>query len=138
MKKVTNLSPPATRRETIERMAQRFSDLPELENLAGKRVLVTEDEYLLALELVGMLNREGAEVMGPFPTVEAAWDCLDSAPKPDLAMLDINLRGEMVFPVADRLIAAEVSVIFVTGYDTAVLPPFYAAFPRLEKPVDWS
>lgn len=119
-------------------MTPKPPDLPMLKNVSDKRVLVAEDEYLLAVDLVQMLTRRGAHVLGPFPTVAAASACLDRATLPDLAVLDVNLRGEMVFPVADRLIARGVPVLFVTGYDTAVLPPDYAAVPRLEKPVDWT
>ncbi|MBJ2149807.1 response regulator [Paracoccus sp. IB05] len=107
-----------------------------LPDLGGKRVMIVEDEYLLAADLARFLDQAGALVIGPFPTVHEALDHLSLDPTPDFAMLDVNLRGDMVFAVADFLIAAGIPFLFITGYDTGVLPPAYAAMPRLEKPID--
>ncbi|SED49608.1 response regulator [Rhodobacter sp. 24-YEA-8] len=99
-------------------------------------MLVAEDEYLLAADLTKFLQRAGARVIGPFPTVREALEGLRTGVTPDFAMLDVNLRGEMVFPLADHLVAAAIPFIFITGYDTALLPQAYAAIPRLEKPIN--
>ncbi|WP_283179551.1 response regulator [Gemmobacter sp. 24YEA27] len=104
--------------------------------LSGISVLVVEDEYLLATDLAQFLERGGASVIGPFPTLTEALSSVCAGAKPDFAMLDVNLRGEMVFPLADHLIAAGIPFIFMTGYDTASLPAAYAEIPRLRKPVD--
>lgn len=100
--------------------------------LRGARVLVVEDEFLIASLLADALERLGASVVGPASSVAQA---LGLAGEPlALALLDVNLKGTRVFPVADALRARRVPMIFVTGYD-ATLPGPYAAAPRLTKPV---
>lgn len=108
----------------------------DLSSLNGRRVLVVEDEYLLAEDLRAALERQGAEVMGPVATVAGALDLLRRGPAPVIAILDINLQGEMVYPVADALRARGIPFIFATGYDAQAIPPAYAGVPRAEKPVE--
>jgi CheY-like chemotaxis protein len=72
-------------------------------DLTGLSILVVEDEFLLAEALVDGLERCGASVVGPVPTVEKALKAVASADRIDFAVLDINLRGQMVYPVADAL-----------------------------------
>jgi DNA-binding response OmpR family regulator len=105
--------------------------------LSGHRVLVVEDDYFLASELEQELAAAGAAVLGPVPSVKAALDLLEHE-TPDAAVLDVNLGGEMVFPVADALAAGGVPFFFVTGYDRAVLPERHAAARWLSKPVETS
>jgi len=102
--------------------------------LAHKRVLVVEDDYLVAMDIVRTLERAGAEVIGPAPAVEAALEALEQA-VPDGAILDINLGGEMAFPVADALMALGVPFIFATGYDAQVIPLRFTHVKRCEKPM---
>ena len=105
-------------------------------SLAGRRVLVVEDEYFLADDLTQALVQIGAEVIGPVPTREEALDLLAVAGSIDLAVLDINLEGEAVFPVADILSEQEVPFLFATGYDQASVPARYQHVPCWEKPFD--
>jgi CheY-like chemotaxis protein len=86
-------------------------------NLQGKRVLVVEDEALLALFLEDMLGDAGVEVVGPAGTLEAGLE-LAEAEALDAAVLDINLNGLRSFPIADRLHARGVPYVFATGYAT--------------------
>lgn len=102
--------------------------------LAHKRVLVVEDDYLVAMDIVRALERAGAEVIGPAPAVEAALDALEQT-APDGAILDINLGGEMAFPVADALLARGVPFVFATGYDAQVIPSRFINVKRCEKPM---
>jgi DNA-binding response OmpR family regulator len=102
--------------------------------LAHKRVLVVEDDYLVAMDIVRALERAGAEVIGPAPAVEAALDALEQT-APDGAILDINLGGEMAFPVADALLARGVPFVFATGYDAQVIPSRFIHVKRCEKPM---
>lgn len=104
--------------------------------LSGRRVLVVEDEYFLADELDVALKAVGAVVLGPVPSVNSALDLLKTAGSPDAATIDLNLGGELAYPVADALLAKGVPCLFTTGYDQASLPERYAAVRRLEKPVD--
>ena len=101
------------------------------EALRGVKVLVVEDEYLVATLMEDMLASAGCIVAGPIPRLALA---LDAASKEacDVAVLDVNLAGERVYPVADILAQRNVPFVFVTGY--GVLPGEYANRPRLCKP----
>jgi CheY-like chemotaxis protein len=103
-------------------------------SLSGRRVLVVEDEYFLADDLSRALTQLGAEVLGPVATREEALDLLASGERIDLAVLDINLQGESVFPVADTLLEQGVPFLFATGYDQTAIPLQYQQVPRWEKP----
>jgi CheY-like chemotaxis protein len=105
-------------------------------SLQGRRVLVAEDEYMLAEDLREALEQQGAEVMGPVATVADALALLKEGPAPYVAILDINLRGEMVYPVADVLRAMGIPFLFATGYDAQAIPEAYADIPRAEKPLE--
>ena len=107
-----------------------------LASLQGRRGLVVEDEYMLAEDLRAELEREGAEVMGPVASVADALELLRSGPAPDMAILDINLGGEMAYPVADALRARDIPFIFATGYEAQAIPKAYSDVPRAEKPVE--
>ena len=102
--------------------------------LARKRILVVEDDYLVAMDIARALERAGAEVIGPTPAVEAALNALEQTVL-DGAILDINLGGEMAFPVADALMARGVPFIFATGYDAEVIPLRFTHVKRCEKPM---
>ena len=103
-------------------------------NLNGISVLIVEDEGLQAMELQAALEDAGASVIGPVGQVEDAWDMID-LPRLDCAVLDVNLQGEMIFPVADALLEHDVPVIFVTAYPEQQLPPRYMGLPIFRKPL---
>ncbi len=103
------------------------------EALEGVKVLVVEDEYLVATLMEDMLESAGCIVAGPIPRLAQALDAA-STETYDVAVLDINLAGERVYPVADILAQRSVPFVFVTGYDANTLPVEYAARPRLCKP----
>lgn len=90
---------------------------------------------MIADELDRALRAAGARVVGPAASVRRARDML-AADAVDLAVLDVNLSGELVFPLADELASRGVPVVFVTGYEARVLPTRFADTPRCEKPVD--
>jgi DNA-binding NtrC family response regulator len=105
--------------------------------LAGKRLLVVEDEYMIADDLACALEDAGAEVVGPAGTVEDALELVQlNRGRLDGAVLDVNLRDERVYPVADVLASRGVPFVLATGYDVASIPVAYARMPRCEKPVD--
>lgn len=99
-------------------------------------MLVVEDEYFLADDIVRILVRLGAEVVGPIATRDDALACLGGGEHLDAAVLDINLRGETCYPIANALRARGVPFVFATGYDRAVVPAAYQDVPRWEKPFD--
>ena len=102
----------------------------------GRCVLVVEDEYLLAEDLREELEQQGAEVLGPAANVADAMELLRHGPAPDTAILDINLGGEKVYPVADALRARGIPFIFATGYEPWSIAEAYKDVPRVEKPVE--
>ncbi|WP_284164791.1 response regulator [Frigidibacter sp. SD6-1] len=103
--------------------------------LRHRRVLLVEDEYVIAVDLCAELTSEGAEVVGPVSSVDAALSILKSGAQMDLAVLDINLRGKMVYPVADLLAGRSIPFIFATGYDGIAIPRRFGSVPCCEKPV---
>lgn len=104
-------------------------------SLRNARILVVEDEYMLADDLATELRDAGASVLGPVGSMAQATALAEQSPDIDGALLDINLNGEMVYPIADRLTARGVEIMFVTGYDRAVIPERFADVPRFEKPL---
>ena len=107
------------------------------ECMQGLRVLVVEDDYLIAADLAEHLAEFGVEVIGPVCSVAAALNVVNSlGTEIDGASLDVNLQGERVYPVADALRAKHVPFVFSTGYDAAGVPQHYHDIPRCSKPVD--
>ena len=101
--------------------------------LIGARVLIVEDEYYLADDLSRSLTEAGAEVVGPVNSVEEA-ERLVAGGRLDCAVLDMNLRGEFAFAVAERLGGASVPFVVATGYNQSSLPDALKNVPRIEKP----
>lgn len=105
-------------------------------SLHGRRVLVVEDEYFVADDLARALTRAGAKVVGPAADPDAALALLREHNDIDGAVLDINLKGDTDYSVADALQARGVPFCFATGYDAAALPGRYQDVPRWQKPFD--
>jgi CheY-like chemotaxis protein len=99
----------------------------------GIKVLVVEDEFLVASLLQNMLEAAGCLVVGPVPRLREA---LAAAEREhcDVAILDVNLAGERIDPVAAALSARDIPFVFVTGYNADFLPNGYGVRPRLCKP----
>jgi CheY-like chemotaxis protein len=102
----------------------------------GRRVLIAEDEYLVAKRMVEEFAKLGVETIGPASTVKRALDLVGHSGPLDAAMLDIKLRNEMIFPVADALRARGVPFVFTTGYSQKIIPDRYKDVVRYEKPFD--
>lgn len=111
------------------------SDEPPID-LAGRRLLVVEDEYLLARQLARELRALGAEVVGPAASVAQALALIAAQAPLDGAVLDMNLRGELAHAVADALVAREVPFVIASGFDSGVVAERHAGAPRREKPVE--
>jgi len=103
--------------------------------IVGNRILVVEDEPLVAMNLSKSLAELGFHVVGPYSTLaRAATAAVET--EVDAALLDVNLSGKAVYPVADILASKNVPFAFITGYSTEALPDKYANAPVLQKPVD--
>lgn len=103
------------------------------QRLLGRRILVVEDDYYLAMDTEDWLRSAGAEVLGPVPDERAASDLLNDG-KIDCAVLDINLGHGPSFVIAARLQETNIPFVLATGYDAAAVPRVFSDVPRLEKP----
>ena len=103
-------------------------------DLVSRRVLIAEDNLFIAVNLTRLLRTKGVEIVGPVGTVQEALE-LVRRKRIDAAVLDINLRGEMVYPVADAARATGARVVFMTGYDESLVKQGYADISCLQKPV---
>jgi len=103
--------------------------------LKGLSILVVENDYYLADDASHALARAGARVLGPCAGAAEALALVDRD-RPDCALLDVNLGCGPDFAAARALAARGVPIVFVTGYDTAVIPHDLAEAPCLQKPAD--
>lgn len=102
--------------------------------LNGRRILVVEDEYIIAIQVKHWLQDAGAEVIGPVPSVERALNLIEDGGI-DAAVLDLNLgERRTAHPIADRLGALGVPHLFATGDVRLPHISGYDDRPRLEKP----
>jgi len=101
--------------------------------MAATRILVVEDEFLIALDIAGALEQAGLAVIGPVSTVG---DALEAIAREEVhgALLDAHLAGEPVGRVADALKARNIPFAFVSGYGREQLPPAHRDAPLVKKP----
>jgi DNA-binding response OmpR family regulator len=99
-----------------------------------KRILLVEDEFLVATEMCEEVRDLGLEVAGPCASVEEALAEIRST-EIDAALVDINLGGTWAYPIADELMARDVPFAFTSGYDRASILDRYGHVPRICKPV---
>ncbi|MGV8930214.1 MAG: response regulator [Brevundimonas sp.] len=102
--------------------------------LAGRRVLVVEDESLVAMLLETILEDMGCAPVGPASSVEDGLAIVADPEPLDAALLDVNVAGRQVFPVAEALKARGVPFIFSTGYGEGGLPDEWRGHPTVQKP----
>jgi PAS domain S-box-containing protein len=105
-------------------------------NNSGRSVLLVEDEALVGLMMKDFLTNIGFNVVGPFGKVAEAFAAVGKEHQLQAAVLDINLRGETIYPLADELTSRGVSIVFVTGYGPEAIDRRFANVPVLQKPVD--
>jgi DNA-binding NarL/FixJ family response regulator len=104
-----------------------------LENMAGCRILVVEDETLTIFEIEAVLEALECAIIGPVGTLDGALRLVHDA-APDAAILDITVRGGKTYPVAEQLLARGVPVVLSSGYEEWALPDALRGQPRLNKP----
>jgi two-component SAPR family response regulator len=102
-------------------------------NIEGCRVLVVEDEMLIALLIEDALTGLGCEIVGPIAKLENGLEMAAEA-QFDVAILDVTIRGGKVYPIAERLIARGIPFVFASGYGDWALPETLRDRPRLMKP----
>lgn len=101
---------------------------------ADFRVLVVEDEYLIAEEISDTLRDIAIDVVGPIGNLQEASEAVQDASL-NWAVLDINISGGASFPLIDILIHNNVPVLLMTGYDQEELPFKYRGLPMIQKPL---
>jgi CheY-like chemotaxis protein len=104
-----------------------------LQDTPGRRVLLVEDEAMIAMLVEDMLEDLGHELVTVATRLEEAVAAAGSG-SVDLAILDLNLGGVLTYPVADALAVRGIPFIFATGYGNAGLAEAYSAWPTLQKP----
>ncbi|GGO90875.1 response regulator [Stakelama pacifica] len=102
--------------------------------LADKRVLVAEDEYFIASDIRRLLEQEGVIIIGPVGDLPGATRLAGEAEGIDAAILDVNLAGELTYPLARSLVERGVACMFLTGYDDWAIPEDCGTLPRVAKP----
>jgi CheY-like chemotaxis protein len=101
--------------------------------LVGKRVLIVEDELLVALLIEDLLVDLGCSIVGPCSSVAKALEAARIEAF-DLAVLDVNLRGEKVYPVAEVLAERHIPFLFLSGYGDEAIPSGRSAWKVCAKP----
>lgn len=101
--------------------------------LEGLNVLVVEDETIVSMLLEDMLQELGCSGIWHASNVGSALAILDRQ-APDVALLDVNLGGELAYPVASRLDEAGIPFVFATGYGRAGIPETWSPAPVVQKP----
>ncbi len=104
--------------------------------LTGRRVLVLEDEYFLANDIVRALTALGAWIVGPYADLDEATNVVDRDIAIDAAIVDINLRNEMAFPLVRVLRSRKVPLVFTSGYDRSSIEPEFQDVRLWGKPLD--
>ena len=102
-------------------------------NLAGQRILVVEDDMLIAVLIEQTLQELGCVVVGPVGKLDAALGLAVSEAL-DAAILDVNIRGSMVYPVAKQLQIRGIPFALASGYGDWAMPEAFRNQPRLTKP----
>ena len=104
--------------------------------LAWRRIMIVEDEFFVADDIARALNNLGAHVLGPVGELHDALELLAREAAVDAAVVDVNLRTQMAFPLTKELRARAIPFIFASGYDRGTLPDEYRDATMLEKPID--
>lgn len=123
----------ADRRSALAAAPSGTTDADDRGTLRGLLVFIVEDEVLVALQLEDMLNSLGCHVLDPAQTFDQAARMLDTR-EFDLAVLDINLAGQVVYPLARRLADRGVPFVFTTAYSTSYVSKVWPEAPTLTKP----
>ena len=103
--------------------------------LDGRKILLVEDEYLIAEDVAAVLREAGGEVIGPASSLPMAVRLTEQSALIDAAVLNIDLQGVAVYPLADELLGRGVPFLFLTGYGEDQIPDNYSGIRCCNKPV---
>jgi CheY-like chemotaxis protein len=102
--------------------------------LKGRRILVVEDSPVVGPFTAELLADLGCDVVGPAPNMAAARELVESGERIDAAMMDVHIRGDVVFALCDLLEARGVPFVLTSGYADWQMPDKWEDRPRLQKP----
>ena len=102
--------------------------------LVDRRILIVEDESLVAMLIETILEDMDCIPVGPAANIEEGLRLVADTQDLDAALLDVNVAGQQIFPVADALKARGVPFVFSTGYGEAGLPEHWRGHPTIQKP----
>jgi CheY-like chemotaxis protein len=103
-------------------------------DLNDRRILVVEDEYLIAMSVRDYLAQAGAIVIGPVGHVTAALRAIESNLDLDAAVLDLNLGGALAYDIADKLLSHRIPFVFTSGYEDHAIRERFPRVKNLRKP----
>jgi two-component sensor histidine kinase/two-component SAPR family response regulator len=129
-----HFSPPAAHLVARVLHAHEETSAAATENVRGKRLLLVEDEPLVAMMMSQLIRNLGGEVVGPFGSMAEVDEA--SVESIDAAVLDVNVAGQLVYPLADRVASLQKPIVFLTGYDAKSIDPRFGDSPILTKPID--
>ena len=112
-----------------------ISPIADRDRLEGLRVLLVEDEFLLALAVEEDLKRAGCQVVGPIGSLDRALEVVRTETL-EAAIVDMNLNGIAAHQLADELLDRHIPFLLLTGYGRADLPERLRDVPRIAKPYD--
>jgi two-component sensor histidine kinase/DNA-binding response OmpR family regulator len=115
-----------TRRDTVR---------PQKASVGGRRLLLIEDEMLVGMMMHDTLTELGFDVVGPISTMSGAAEAIEHE-EFDAAILDVNLNGEFIYPLADIVASRGLPFVFVTGYSAEGIESRFAKVPVLQKPIE--
>lgn len=104
------------------------------QTLSGRNILIVEDEALVAMLLETILEDMGCTPVGPASTVDEGLALIEGGATIDAALLDVNVAGVKIFPIAEALAARSIPFVFSTGYGESGLPDAWRGHPTLQKP----
>ena len=105
------------------------------ERFAGKRILIVEDDWFLASDMVQQIEEVGGRILGPIADVETALQAADNE-EFDAALLNMAIGKETSFPVADVLRRRQIPFAFASAYEVGAFPSRYADVPNISKPFE--
>jgi CheY-like chemotaxis protein len=105
----------------------------EQNRLAGRRVLIVEDEAMISALIEMILGEAGCSIVGPVATLQLALELIEREPF-DAALLDVHVNGHDIYPLADVLSARGIPFVLVSGFARKQLPPRYRHCPYIAKP----
>jgi two-component sensor histidine kinase/CheY-like chemotaxis protein len=129
--RVPHQQPTAARSDTVINLP----DGTASRGLPSQRIMIVEDEALVAMILEDQLEELGISIVATCASVSEAMKAIEKS-APEAAILDVNLGGQLVYPVADRLIDRGIPFVFVTGYGRESVDQRYSFVKVLEKPVE--